>query len=418
MQDAGRVATRPGTWAALIATWVVTRALVLLVALSQLGRGTLFNDTNLVWSWANGVPFGDDPAPALDEYPGAARLLALSGQLTDSPLTFGYAWVAAMLVVDLLLLVVLARRGPRAGWLWVLGAAALGPVVWLRYDLLVAAIAVAAVLLRGRRPGVSGVALGLAVLLKLWPLVVAAALLPRDGWRRWATAAAAVVAGGLLAEAVLFTGASVLSPLDYQSGRGLQIESLLATPLLWAQRAAEPSTVWEFAFRAYQLQGSASPLLDLLGLGLLLAAGAAVLGLLLRAPEPSLAGLRATAAALLVVTGVAVNTVFSPQYVVWFLPLTALAVAVAALPRSVDVVLVLLAALTQVVWPWGYPALLRLDAPVLLALTARNVLVVVLAVLIAVAVWRQARPEAPARPGAWAAQEAPAAQPGRNDSRT
>jgi hypothetical protein len=125
---------------------------------------------------------------------------------------------------------------------------------------------------------------------------------------------------------------------------------------------------------------------------------------------------------------VAANTVFSPQYVLWFLPLTALAAAAATVPRAVDGVLVGLAALTQVVWPWYYVDLLNLLDGTLLVLTLRNGLMVLLVVLLAVVVARQARgpapvlagpPEdAPSRPEAAADPLGRPAQPDRNDSRT
>ncbi len=394
----------------MVGVWAVTRAAVLGLAISRLGRSTLFNDIDLVWAWANQVPFGDGPAPTLTEYPGLARLLALSGRFAPSAQAFGWGWIAVMLLVDLALLLLLARTGRRSGWLWVIGGAALGPVLWLRYDLLVAALAVAAVRLRRQAPGWSGVLLGAAVLLKLWPLVLAAALLPRDGWRRWSAALAAAVLGGVLVEALLLGRTSVLGPLDYQSGRGLQIESLPATPLLWAARGQPPETVWEFEFRAFQLQGTQGSAADLLGLLALAAVGLLVLLRLARGHEGAgeLDARRASAAALLATVLVAVNTVFSPQYVLWILPLAALAAADTLLPRATDAVLLAVCGLTQVIWPWQYLDLLALQDGTLLLLVLRNGLVVVLAVLLAVGLARR-QPQ----PG-----DLPAAQPARNDSRT
>ena len=388
-------------------------------AVSSLTRPTLFNDITLVWSWAHQAPFGDDPAPPLAEYPGLARLLARGALLSGDPVTFGWAWIAVMLALDLVLLVVLARVGGRPAWLWVIGGAALGPVVWLRYDLLVAVLVVLAVRWRGPRPAWSGVLLGLAVLLKLWPLVLVAALLPRPQARRWALAAGGTVLAGVAAEALLAGRDSVVTPLVYQSGRGLQIESLPATPTLWASRGQDPTTVWEFEFRAFQLQDSAGPAWDLLGL--VVTAVACLVVLLLGHRVGSDVGtgasrpdaLRASSAALLATLLVAVNTVFSPQYVLWFLPLVALATAAASVPRAVDVALVALAGLTQLIWPWNYESLLNLLPEALTVLLLRNILVVVLVVLLGVVVARQLR-------GASGPDVLPAAgvQPATNDSRT
>ena len=373
----------------MVTAWALSRAVVVVVATSSLGRGTLFNDPNLLWAWATGSPFGGADAPELAEYPGLARLLALSARLTPSPETFGWAWIAAMLVVDLLVLLVLWRARPAAGWFWVVSGAALGPVMWLRYDLLVALLALVAVAQRQRRPGWAGVALGLAVLLKLWPLVLIPALLLRGDWRRWLVAASATVGAGLAVEALLRGPASVLTPVVWQRERGVQIESLWATSTLVARRGDDPSTVWEFAYRAYQLQGSGTAVPTIVAVLVMSAAGVAVLLATSRVDVARLGEVRATGAALLTVLVVATNTVFSPQYVIWVLPLVGLVVARSRDgARALAGTSVLAAALTQVIWPWGYESLLALDAGMLAALVARNLLVLVLAGLLA---WRLLR---------------------------
>lgn len=370
----------------LLLAWAASRAVVLVLALSSRPSFVLFNDTNLLWAWANGVPFGDDPSPELGEYPGAARLLALTGRLAPTAQVFGWGWIAAMLLVDLAMLLVLAGAGRRGAWLWVVAGAALGPVMWLRFDLLVALLAASAVVQRGRRPGLSGVLWGLAVLLKLWPLVLAAALLPRRGWQRWASAAAGTVGAGLAVEALVAGPAALSTPLTYQAGRGLQIESLPASVLLWQRRGDEPSEVLEFAYRAYQLQDTASAPATLVGVVVLGSVGLAVLVAASRCARPVLDEVRTLAAALLSVLVVATNAVFSPQYVMWFLPLVALVVG---LSRGADrgaallaVVATGIAALTQRIWPWRYPELLDLDPGTVGALLLRNTLVVVLAVVL------------------------------------
>ncbi|MGB9373743.1 MAG: glycosyltransferase 87 family protein, partial [Jiangellales bacterium] len=256
---------------------------------------------------------------------------------------------------------------------------------------------------RERRPGWSGVVLALAVLLKLWPLVAVAALLLRGDWRRWLTGFGVTLAAGLAVEVAVRGPSSLLTPLTYQSERGVQIESLFATPVLLARRDEPGEQVWEFAFRAFQLLGSDATLSSLVAVVVLAVAGLATLSAV-RGTDPSrLPAVRVTGAALLVVLVVATNSVFSPQYVMWFLPLVALAVAWA--PRvdwALVVVTSAVAALTQAVWPWKYESLLLLDTATLATLAARNVLVLVLAGLL---VWRLV-------------EAARAPQPVMNESRT
>ena len=391
----------------MVTAWALSRAVVVVVATSSLGRGTLFNDPNLLWAWATGSAFGDDSAPELAEYPGLARLLALSARLAASPEAFGWGWIAAMLVVDLLVLLVLWRARPAAGWFWVVAGAALGPVMWLRYDLLVALLALVAVWQRERRGGWAGVALGLAVLLKLWPLVLVPALLLRGDWRRWLVAASATVGVGLAAEALLRGPASVLTPVSWQRDRGVQIESLWATSTLVARRGDDPSTVWEFAYRAFQLQGSGSAALTVVAHLVMSVAGVAVLLATSRVDDARLVEVRATGAALLTVLVVATNTVFSPQYLIWVLPLVGLVLAHARQGLlALAATSVVVAGLTQVIWPWGYQALLAFDTGMLAALTVRNLLMLVLAGLLA---WRLGRLWAPTTQSR---------QPDMNDMRT
>lgn len=397
----------------MLAAWASSRAVVLVLATSRLDWGTLFNDPALLWAWATGAPFGGDPDPSLEEYPGAARLVALTGRLTESAEAFGWGWVAAFLLVDLAVLVVLAQAGRTGAWLWVVGGAALGPVLWLRYDLLVSLLALVAVMLRDRRPAWSGMALGLAVLLKLWPLVLVAALAPRGRWTRWAGAGAATVGAGVLIEVVLRGPSSVLTPLTYQSDRGVQIESLWATAALIGGRDGDPTEVWEFAFRAYQLQDAEPVWATAVAVAVMASAGLGSVVAVGRCAPDLVPSVRAYAAALLAVSVVLTNTVFSPQYVIWFLPLVALAVSWSwrapelrgpVLPVTVGTLLAV-AALTQRIWPWRYPDLLRLEPSALAVLVTRNLLVLVLAGVLAWSLWRLA--QAARRP-----------QPARNESLT
>lgn len=168
--------------------------------------------------------------------------------------------------------------------------------------------------------------------------------------------------------------------------------------------------VWEFAFRAFQLQDSDGTPTTIVGVVVLLAGGAAVLAGTQRCASDRLMVVRASGAALLAVLMVATNSVFSPQYVMWFLPLVAMLAARdrvdGALSRAVVAVSVVVAALTQVVWPWNYSDLLALQGWALAVVAARNLLVLVLAVLLAARTWQLLQ------------TTAGPAHPARNESRT
>jgi hypothetical protein len=362
----------------IVAAWALSRLLVL----SLLGSGilawdgSLISDAQLFWNWAN------DIEPSLVEYPAAARLLLTSASAFPTATGFALALAVAMLALDLWVLLILDRHGRRGAWLWVVSGAALGPILWLRYDLIVSFLVLMAVVLRDRRPIVSGSLLGLAILLKLWPVVVAAAIFVGVQRLRWTVAAVGTVAAGVVIDLVSSGWESLTAPIRYQLDRGIQIESLPGSWTLIRRSGEDPEQVWEFAFRSYQLRQDADGL-ALVGSALLLVV---IVGVLLRvwneSPSPSV-GTRATGTALVVVSAVTFNTVLSPQYVTWFLPLVALAVSVMPRPAPTSATTVAVALLTQLTYPWLYREVVYLQPAGLAVLAARNVLLVVLVGILA-----------------------------------
>lgn len=73
------------------------------------------------------------------------------------------------------------------------------------------------------------------------------------------------------------------------------------------------------------------------------------------------------------------NKVFSPQYLVWLLPLAALR------PWREAILLAVAGGLTLTIFLWNWPRLLALDPGVIVLLTVRNLLLVVLLAWLA---WR------------------------------
>ena len=100
-----------------------------------------------------------------------------------------------------------------------------------------------ALLAARRRPGLTGALTGLGAAIKLWPALLIAAFLSYRPDRKPAGIAFVVVGFGLAAVSLLAGGwARLVSPLTWQSGRGLQIESIWATPLMVA-RAVRPAAL-------------------------------------------------------------------------------------------------------------------------------------------------------------------------------
>lgn len=60
----------------------------------------------------------------------------------------------------------------RGAWVWVIGVALLGPTSYARYDVMVAAVAVAGLLAGARQPRTMGALAGFGALLKGWPVLL------------------------------------------------------------------------------------------------------------------------------------------------------------------------------------------------------------------------------------------------------
>ena len=181
----------------------------------------------------------------------------------------------------------------------------------------------------------------------------------------------------------VFAGPAV-SFLAHQAARGLEIESVAATPLMiWRQAGWAETIVYRFG--AMQLSGWPVPLAqDASLLGLVLAA-AAVLGwrLLIASGRarwrPEFEADAPLAATLLFLVA---SPVLSPQYLLWVLGLAAACLATGhTTQRPVAVAVLAAAGLTQLIFPIGWPSLLLGSGLATGVLVARNVLLAVAAVL-------------------------------------
>lgn len=288
-----------------------------------------------------------------------------------------------------------------AATLVLLAAAAallLGKVTTHRFDAVVAAcVCVALWAASRRRPIALGASLGVAVVTKLVPLALAPlfVLYLVEGRRHRellvASVAATVTAAAFALPAALAAGPAILDITRYHAERPLQIESSAAA-LLGLLHAALPSSLQVVkTFGSTNVVGGASPILLALVAPAMLGALAAVCAITwrrLRAAtgDGASAGRGAsvkervlgegTAAALvaLMVTG----KVFSPQYLVWLLPLgLLLALGRAGRDRALLAALLLAAmGLTQLIFPFSYGALMALAPAACALVLLRNALLV------------------------------------------
>jgi Glycosyltransferase family 87 len=284
------------------------------------------------------------------------------------------AFVIFMLALDALFTYALwrstGRRHDTTIDFWLIFVPFIGPLSYLRFDMLPAVLAGGALLAARRRPWITGALTGLGAAVKLWPALLIGAFLSYKPDRRPAGIAFVVVGFGLALISLIFGGWSrLISPLTWQSNRGLQIESIWATPLMLA-RAAKPGQwiVDMSQYQAYEIFGpGVHPWITISSVATLL--GLAVIILLtIRAFRHN--GSTPVAIGFVIVAIVAIMTItnktLSPQYLLWLGgPMGALlAFRPRATPEEQPAIdrmagqLLILAILTQLVYPLLYDSLL------------------------------------------------------------
>jgi hypothetical protein len=287
------------------------------------------------------------------------------------------AFIIFMLALDAVFTYALwrsaGRRHDTAIDFWLIFVPLIGPLSYLRFDMLPAVLAGGALLAARRKPWVTGALTGLGAAIKLWPALLIGAFMSYRADRRPAGIAFVVVGFGLALISLIFGGwLRLISPLTWQSDRGLQIESIWATPLMLA-RAVKPDywTVVMSRYQAYEIFGSGveawvmiSNIATLFGLALIIL-------LTIRAFRYD--GSTPVAIGFVIVAIVAIMTItnktLSPQYLLWLGgPMAALlAFRPQALPGEQPAInrmagqLLILAVLTQLVYPLLYDSYLGLQ---------------------------------------------------------
>ncbi len=373
---------------ALWVTWLTTRAILYPLATAP----RLIGDVGLYQRWytcclSHGAfPVAD---PMWQYPPGAGLVVWLAGRLPGSyPDDFAFLAIGCDLAATLLLCAAPRRGGSLAGaWYWVCGAPLLGSMVIGRLDMIPVALSIVALRAPGR-DGVRGAATGAAAAVKAWPVTLLAGTAPGQ-WRRTLAAAAAVLA----ATCVIFPGPAA-SFLAHQAARGVEIESVAATPLMiWRQAGWHGMLVYRYG--AWQLSGAGDALArDASRAGLILVAAAVVAWCVLIARRarwrPEFAADAPLAATLLVLVA---GPVLSPQYLLWVVGLAAACLATGrTTQRPVALAVLCIVVLTMVVFPVGWQSLLKGSGAITAVLVARNTLLVMTA---AASCWRLLRAAAP-----------------------
>lgn len=370
----------------VVVGWAVARAWMFLHLNFQQGDPVDLQDVNLFAAWTDSMASTLDlPTETSWQYPpGAVGVFMLPAAFPGESST---VYLALFLLCDALILGMLLRAERGAGhlgsWVWVSGIPLLMTLSLLRFDMVPTVIAVAALLaLRSQRSSVVvGAILGFGAAVKAWPVLLLVAIVARK--RAVAATAAAVGVGIACTLVVQLVFGDALGFLANQGGRGLQIESVAASPWYALQAVAGEPVVWEARFGSLEITSSkADALAAMLRVGmivvLLLAAAAWWLASRPDAfDEPrSRSRFGIDLAFVVLLAYVVISPVLSPQYFVWLLGVGAFAVtdAESRMRRPVLIVLGAAALTAGLLMTWGGLVSNGSDAAYLLV--ARNAVLV------------------------------------------
>ncbi|GAA0569800.1 glycosyltransferase family 87 protein [Actinomadura livida] len=346
----------------------------------------IIGDTGLYREWAEQIvtgrfPSGDDRW----QYPPLAALMIVPPHLPGT--VYGLWFMLAALLLDLLVLRLLLRfSGQAAGaWCWVAGLLLLGPVSYLRIDLLVTAVAVCALLVMSRSRAF-GALVAAGTLIKAWPAVLLLSL-PR-GRASVRAVTASVLTGAGIAGLVSLLMDDPWSFVGGQGGRGIEIEAVAAMPFHVARHFGWPGSV-EYRYGSWELLGPGVQVAGRLSM-VLTAAGLALVGGIAwrRRPaawDPAFGAEVALAATLLVVI---TSRVLSPQYMIWVIGVTAVCLVHRGARQGPVALLVLVAAgLTHLEFPVAWGAVRDGDPIALGVVAVRNLLLAGAAAVVVRGLW-------------------------------
>jgi uncharacterized membrane protein len=396
------------------ACWLVTRIAGIAIIVDRLpypARDEILGDPGIYAQWSEILAAGQFPEGDVRwQYPPLAAVVIWTPRLLPTSYTTAFALLA--LAMDLLIMWLLTRRGrrPAGAWAWVAGLVLLGPLSYVRYDLMVTIVAVLALLLLARHR-VFGALAAVGAMLKVWPVLLLFAL-PRNRRGAEAVLACAVTGGVILLAFAVAQGEAPWSFLDSQVSRGLECEALAATPLMLARLSGWQGTI-AYQYGSMELVGPHVSTIAAVCLPLTVAGLAVVAVLVWRGTArgwDAAWGCDAAFAAVLV--AVATSRVLSPQYMLWLLGLGAVCLAHAGTRQRIPAMLILAAsALSQFLYPWEWHDLMAGAVLETWVLAVRNVLVLAATVLAVAALRRTPPASAPPLPAMPAERSAPPRHP-------
>lgn len=274
--------------------------------------------------------------------------------------------------------------GTEASWIFLAALFALGPVAVSRIDSVSAALAIFGLVAIATKSQVAATAFfTIAGWIKIWPIALFAALVSSFQNKLRAFVVAVAISAGVIGVGLVVGGTQVFSFVFQQQDRGIQIESVIATPWMWLAKFGSANLFFDEVVLTNQVSGSFVE--ELASISNLILFGALAITILLAVLAVRSGRNRNEVFALASLTGVldliVFNKVGSPQFMIWVT--VALVALVYFKVQGAKAALVMGAAiltLTQMVYPIFYIGLLGLETFPLVLLTLRNLLLIALLV--------------------------------------
>jgi hypothetical protein len=370
----------------LVHLWALTASKLFPDAIS-------FGDLSLYDYWAYQVENGTGVYGLVTDwvYPALAFVpIWIAGAI--NLVSYEISWLVLVFALNTAAILLMVRpatngrlwSGTYASWAFIAALFLLGPVAVSRIDAVSAALAIFGLVAIGKNStGLAAALFTLAGWIKIWPIALFAALVTAFKKRLEAVTVATLISASIIGVGLFSGGTTVFGFVTQQQERGIQIESVMATPWMWLAKFGSANLFFDDVVLTNQVSGPfGDELASILNYILFVALGITAF-LAIRAVR---AGRNRTQVFILAsLTGVldliVFNKVGSPQFMIWLaVPLVALlyfGVNRNKLPLAIGAAILLL---TQLIYPVFYVELLGLETLPLWLLTLRNVLLVVLLV--------------------------------------
>ncbi len=287
-----------------------------------------------------GTPMGDVPyayEPWLNQMINSGKLLGINMDWVYpfpallpiwlsaliNPMEFQTGLLTLVTIVNLSALWLISRLRFDAAWYWLFFLVLLGPISISRIDTFSVAIALFGVFeLVRRKLNTSTALFTLGASMKIWPVAILLPAISASKYRLRIILAVISAALVLLAIGLLLGGnQSLFSFLSYQSNRGIQIESPIASWWIWTGELglANAGIYYDQLMMTFQVAGDGIPLAaSLIGYAMFLALGITV-WLSWRAARAgaSFQSILPVAALTAVLDLIVFNKVGSPQFATW-----------------------------------------------------------------------------------------------------